>query len=363
MAFWFDKVKQKYVISYYPAGWRGKEIRRVIPEQYQSEEGAAAYHELHSKFMEKKPEKVALPETIGQLAPGYFDWLHLHRPGSERDIRGCFKNHVLPHLKDIAVKKIAPAHFTFYKQARKQEKGSNVSINKEVSYLRGFFKYLARDLGAIDPLPFKTERLKYERPIPTILEADAAEALLAAMEPFYQAYFLLLYGAGLRRNEARMLLIEDVDLKAGSIKIIRKGGKKRILPIGGWPLEALRDVIGERSEGYVFASRRHHGKPIYDARKALGRAKKKVEDSGIPLRGKIGHHTFRHSIATRMVREGVDIRVIQEFLGHSQVTTTQWYAQVQPEVLRRSIIKIDKPVKKGEIMKLIRKKPLTVSGS
>lgn len=341
MAIWQNKLG-RWVVSWYPNGRKGKEKRKTMPAFY-TREMAQAFHDsmTEGRDLDKGPTG----RVFKDYERGYLAWLKTHRAlNTHRCVENSFKNHVMEHLGGIEVDELGPQHITRYKEIRKIEKATNNTVNREVAYFRGFCKYLSRELGAMQPLAFATEALPYERPKPKVLTDKEAEAIIMAADTEYRAFFLLLYGAGLRRDEARTLRVEDVVLgKRGSIKVRRKGGKSQMLPLEGWPLEALRDAIGDRTEGWVFESKTRRGEHIYDARKALKRAK---DRAGIPEGRRVNNHLFRHSIATRMLREGVHMRVIQDFLGHSTAAMTAWYAQVEPQTLRENVLKISTPKKR-----------------
>jgi integrase/recombinase XerD len=352
MAVWFKN--GRWVVQYYPNGRHGKQVRKVMPAHYTEEQARD-----HERIMleGRRHRKDAEPEgrAFADFKNLYYSWMKAHRsPKTLQDVKNCFANHVMVHLGRVAIGDLSPGHFTTYKQLRKSDGGSNVSINKELAYFRGFCKYLAKEVGVMEPISFMTEKLPYERPKPKVLSDDEATKLLqaAGKEPVYQAFLLLEYGAGLRWSEARMLRMEDIDLDVkvpgrrttiGHLRVKRKGGKTCILPVDGWPLEALRKAVGDRREGWVFPSPKDPNKPIWNTRGALDRAK---TEAGIPKTRRIYNHLLRHSIATRMIKEKVPMRVIQDFLGHSQISMTEWYTQVMPEVLRENVITINQPKKK-----------------
>ncbi len=348
MAIWQKKLKDgsvRFVLSYYPDGRAGGEKRKVLPKHIDTQEKALEFERIILEGRRHKKAAYAYGTTLRDFAKGYYAWAKVHRAGSARDRENCFKNHVLKHLGALEPGGITAGDITAYKMTRKAEGASNRSVNKEISYLRGFVNaYLSRELAVCQQLSFETEALPYDRPIPQVMDDDEAEKFLMAAEeePLYLAFFLMLYGAGLRLNEARTLRVESVNLAAGYITVTRKGrrNKEQALPIAGWPLEALKAVIGERKTGWVFQSPVKPGKPLCDVRKAIKRIKKRA---GIPEERRINPHLFRHSIATRMVGKKVDFRVIQEFLGHKEITTTEWYGQVMPEVLRENVLIISTP--------------------
>jgi len=163
--------------------------------------------------------------------------------------------------------------------------------------------------------------LPYKRPLTTPLSFEETWALIDAMDPFYRAYSLTLYQAGLRRDEVSRLKPKDLDFKRGVIVVQGKGGKYRLVPMGEEQRQVLLqlDLTGE----FVFPSPRKKGMPIKDVRKAIERAKEKAE-----ITRRVTPHQLRHSFATHALDHGGDIRAIQAMLGHADIGTTQIYTQV-----------------------------------
>jgi len=200
------------------------------------------------------------------------------------------------------------------------------AINKEVAYLGGFIRWAGRN-GHITPRKLQSDRLPYKRPLPSILSVDEVVRIIQASEPFYQAFLLCLYSLVLRFTEARNLTWDHIDMENMSIKVKQKGGTFKILPLGERlksALEAIRPPDGT----YVFISKRT-GRPIVDIRGAIARACKKAK-----VARHVNPHLFRHSIASHLMSENQNVSIIQKFLGHSQISTTQWYSHVSMDNLR-----------------------------
>jgi len=143
-----------------------------------------------------------------------------------------------------------------------------------------------------------------------------------------RAILELLYSSGLRVSELSGINTDDISLKESMIKIRGKGKKERILPIGSKALDAMKSYIIERM---LLKSR---AKALF-----LNRGGKRLTDRGVrrivvkysralALHGRIGPHTLRHSFASHLLQGGADLRVIQELLGHSSLSTTQKYTHL-----------------------------------
>ena len=147
--------------------------------------------------------------------------------------------------------------------------------------------------------------------------------------------FELIYSCGLRISEACGLLIENVHLSERLIMVSGKGSKQRIVPFGGqaalwlkkWLVEVRPGIVGNRAVPFVFVN--YQGKGL--SRKGVWKRFQKLEEeTGVTAKV----HTLRHSFATHLLAGGADLRSVQELLGHSDITTTQIYTQVDNEVLR-----------------------------
>ncbi|MFN7170437.1 MAG: tyrosine-type recombinase/integrase, partial [Candidatus Omnitrophota bacterium] len=147
----------------------------------------------------------------------------------------------------------------------------------------------------------------------------------------------LLYATGMRVSELAILKIEDVNLEAGFVRCHGKGDRERIVPIGNTALRYLRNylteirpkLVKENSGQFIFLSRL--GKRI--SRQSIWKIIKKYALKA-NLDKKVGPHTLRHSFATHLLERGADLRVVQEMLGHANISTTQIYTHINKERLK-----------------------------
>jgi integrase/recombinase XerD len=152
-----------------------------------------------------------------------------------------------------------------------------------------------------------------------------------------QAVFELAYASGLRLAELRNLRLEQLHLEAGFINVIGKGNKERVVPVGKKAVEALNryfiagrpKLVTPRSPANVFLTKR--GTPFASVTLWL-RIKRRVKRSGVSRN--VTPHMFRHSFATHLLEHGADLRVIQELLGHANISTTEIYTHVTGSRLR-----------------------------
>ncbi len=225
------------------------------------------------------------------------------------------------------------------------------SVNRALSAIRGYFRYRVRFGGlAVDPSR-DVEGLPSRRPLPRFLFEDEASAFLGLPEgegfgpSRDRAMLEFLYSTGCRVAEASNLTLDRLDLAGGSARVMGKGSKERVVFLAGQAKAALGDYLPLRSErrGSPRRSRGLSGGKEYLFVNARGgRLTERgfewiirgySERSGSPR--SVTPHAFRHSFATHLVGRGADIRVVQELLGHSSVSTTQVYAHVDMERLRK----------------------------
>ena len=227
------------------------------------------------------------------------------------------------HLKDLG---LAPA-----------------SIRRNVSAVRGYFRFLlAEGLVVRDPSE-RLETPKRWRTLPEVLTVADVERLLAAPtldEPLAfrdRALLELAYGAGLRVSEWITLGVRDLLLEDSLVRVFGKGSKERLVPIGRTAVGAVAVYLRElrprlergAGEGVLFLNAR--GEPLsrMGAWKIL---RKYVQAAGIEKH--VSPHTLRHSFATHLLEGGADLRAVQEMLGHVDISTTQIYTHVDREYLR-----------------------------
>jgi len=198
------------------------------------------------------------------------------------------------------------------------------TVCRKVSVLSSFFSFLV-DLGELDANPAR--RIPLPKPasrIPNAISEDEAQQLIGAVEsPFEGAMMLLMLTAGLRRSEVGAIRLEDVDLENQSLLVRGKGAKQRMVPLMPQTAEAIRNYLAARPEvdqPYLFLN--PQGQRL--ANDYLNRTLRRIlARTGLAKR--ITPHMLRHTFATHLVRNGVDVRTVQELLGHSDLQTTANY--------------------------------------
>jgi integrase/recombinase XerD len=217
-----------------------------------------------------------------------------------------------------------------------------------LSGLKAFFKFLLLDNQIkVDPSAL-IESPKTSRKLPDTLSIIEINKLIEAIDLSKaegmrnKAMLELLYGCGLRVSELTNLKVSNLFLEIDFIKILGKGDKERLVPIGSEAIKFLRIFIEEirvhitikpGKEDFVFLNMR--GNPISRVMVFLI-IKDLAKKAGINK--SISPHTFRHSFATHLIEGGADLRAVQEMLGHESITTTEIYTHLDRDFLRDTII-------------------------
>jgi integrase/recombinase XerD len=211
--------------------------------------------------------------------------------------------------------------------------------------VRGLHRFAHRE-GATPSDPARSVRPPaLPRRLPKAIEVDAVERLLAAagfdetpLAVRDRALLELLYGTGARISEAVGLDVDELDTRSGAVRLLGKGGRERVVPLGGYARRAL-DAYLVRSRPVLAAAGRGTSALFLNARggrlsrqSAWSVLRAAAEKAGLP--DDISPHTLRHSFATHHIDGGADVRVVQEMLGHASVTTTQVYTLVTVDRLR-----------------------------
>ncbi|MFP4212648.1 MAG: tyrosine recombinase XerC [Desulfohalobiaceae bacterium] len=210
------------------------------------------------------------------------------------------------------------------------------SMARKLSALRGFFRFQQKK-GQLQADPLQgLQNPKQGRHQPRVLNVDQVLALLEAkIEPSPvglrdQALAELLYGSGLRVSEALALDLQDLDLAQGWVRVLGKGNKERLVPLGRASARRLQAYLQQRrsfdpqeKSQALFLGNRGGRLQRRQANRILERL---ARLAGLPQ--PVAPHTLRHSFATHMLEAGADLRTIQELLGHSRLSTTQKYTHL-----------------------------------
>lgn len=257
-----------------------------------------------------------------------------------------------------SIRDITYSDIRIYLTALHTRKLSRKSVAQRLSCLRTFFRLLMRE-GHVEDNPFMLASLpKKEMPIPKFFYAEELVKLFEVSDistPLGQrdqALLELMYGTGIRVSECCGICMKDVDFSIGTILVHGKGNKQRYVPFGSFAQDALNMYLkqgrrallekGKSNTDALFLNNK--GTPL-TTRGVSYVLSKMMEKTSLTL--DISPHKLRHSFATHMLDEGADIRVIQELLGHENLSTTQIYTHVSKERLK-SVYMMNHPRAKKE---------------
>ena len=223
-------------------------------------------------------------------------------------------------------------------QSLKKNQKSSATIIRMVSSLRRFHQFLKQEkLSDNDPMLY-IDTPKKAQTLPKVLSLKEVESLILTPNVNEilglrdRAILEVMYATGLRVSELTTLKLADLHMSLGLIQTIGKGDKERIIPLGDMAIEWVEQYLkysrvkleksGKRSS-YLFLN--HHGDKL--TRQGVWKNLKAiVKQSGIEK--EVTPHTLRHSFATHLLENGADLRIVQELLGHADISTTQIYTHI-----------------------------------
>jgi integrase/recombinase XerD len=216
------------------------------------------------------------------------------------------------------------------------------SIKHHITVLKEFYKFLEREEYIKTNPTLYLEMPKEKKKLPSTLTEDEINRLLdVKLVDNYsyrnKAMLELMYSAGLRVSELLQIKIHDINLEEATLKVMGKGSKERILPLGDYALYYVKiyltkyrnDMLKRKHTDYLFLNSRGDALSRQGFFKII---KEQALEKGIQKN--ISPHTLRHSFATHMLKNGADLRSIQELLGHESITTTQIYTHIVDEQLK-----------------------------
>ena len=283
---------------------------------------------------------------------GFKSYLQIERSLSDNSVQAYirdikkFANYAMPlKLNEL---KIQRENISDFLAKLKDDEIAARSQARIISGIKAFYKYLIiEDYIKHDPTEL-IESPKVGFKLPDTLSLIEIDKLISAVDlsnkqgERNRAILETLYSCGLRVSELTNLKLSNIYFNEGYLKVIGKGDKERLAPIGGRALKYLTTYINEvrnhqtikkGQEDFVFLNNRGAG--LTRVMIFLIIQKLAVE---IGLKKKISPHTFRHSFATHLIEGGADLRAVQEMLGHESITTTEIYTHLDKDYLRSNII-------------------------
>ncbi|MCR4824238.1 MAG: tyrosine recombinase XerD [Bacteroidales bacterium] len=216
-----------------------------------------------------------------------------------------------------------------------------------LSSLRSFFDWLILEGERKDNPCDRVDTPKLGRYLPAVLSVEEVTAILESVDTSAgwmglrdRAILEVLYGCGLRVSEACDLRISHVYLKEGFVRVVGKGDKERLIPLGEMAAEAFSLYLQARPDAAEpafddIAFLNKNGRPLSRV-SIFNLVKKQALLAGV--RKEISPHTFRHSFATHLIENGADLRVVQEMLGHESILTTEIYTHIDSATWQAAIL-------------------------
>ena len=282
---------------------------------------------------------------MGSLLTDYGYYLRMERAMSPNTVASyCSDIEKFLSWLDAAPDKVQPDNILDYLSARGHL--SERSQSRMLSALRSFFNWmLVEGYMAENPCD-KVDMPKLGVYLPSVLSVEEVAAIIESVKRTDwmglrdMAILEVLYGCGLRVSEAVGLRISGLYLDEGFIRVIGKGNKERLIPLGEMACGSIRNYLDVRpapadsvSDDILFLNR--FGKSF--SRVSMFKlVKKQALLAGVTK--EISPHTFRHSFATHLVENGADLRVVQEMLGHESITTTEIYTHIETQTWQKDLL-------------------------
>ncbi len=238
---------------------------------------------------------------------------------------------------DLSVDKIEYTNLRRFLAKMREEQLKPRSVARKLSSLRSFFRYLQREkIVAKNPAALLVTP-KLDKPLPHFLSEEEALKLIEApksdklSDARDKAIFEVLYSTGMRVSELVGLDVDDVDFISNIARVMGKGKKERIVPIGDTALEVLKKYLDTRvyQSSAMFLNKSGGRLTDRSVRNIINKFILKEA-----MRQHVTPHMFRHSFATHLLNRGADLRSVQELLGHVNLSTTQIYTHLTTEKLK-----------------------------
>lgn len=239
---------------------------------------------------------------------------------------------------------VAPGDIEDYLASRSDDL-SKRSQARVLSALRSFFDYLVIEKEREDNPCDNVSSPKLGRYLPQVLSVEEVDAIMNSVQGSSpsalrdRAMLEVLYGCGLRVSELCSLLISHVYLEEGFVRVVGKGNKERLVPMGEMAADAFAAWLEVRPEPIAqysdVAFLNRYGAPLTRVA-VFNMVKKQALLAGVTK--EISPHTFRHSFATHLIENGADLRIVQEMLGHENILTTEIYTHIDQATWQEAVL-------------------------
>lgn len=281
--------------------------------------------------------------------------------------KGLSKNTIYSYLRDLIafsnfigeeyeinqIENINKEHIHLYLKELSKTNCTN-SISRKLVSLRMLYIFLVKENIVKENLMSSFTLPKRDKKLPIVLSQEEMIEILDgiivcdAISSRNRCMVELLYATGMRISELLNLTLKDLNIKMGFIKVIGKGNKERMIPIGSYVGEILEQYINDyraefniKNDSLLFFNK--HGQRL--SREEFYSILQTIVNS-TSITKKVSPHTFRHTFATHLLENGADLRSIQELLGHSDISTTTIYTHISNQKIRREYQQFHPRIKK-----------------
>jgi integrase/recombinase XerD len=285
---------------------------------------------------------------LNELIQDFLNYLSVER-GFSNNTLDSYKSDLLKIFEYLkteridAIEKVSRHMITSFMLHEKDRGLSPVSISRELACFKSFFKFLIKENKVKENITSIIESPKLWKKLPFTLSVDEVDLLLRMpnLKNFQgirdKACLELMYATGMRVSELVNLKMDDLNLDLGFVKCFGKGSKERIVPFGKKAKESIARYLNKARKNFLkqrisnFLFLRRGGKPM--SRQTFWKIIKKYGREA-RIKKKITPHSLRHSFATHILERGADLRIVQELLGHSDISTTQIYTHLNRDRLK-----------------------------
>ena len=276
-------------------------------------------------------------KSMFQIIGEYLEYLELEK-GLAQNTLDAYRRDLSEFAKNVDnINSVNRMTINGFIRTLREKKLAPTSVIRKIASIRGFFKW-AYSSGIIKQNPASTlEQPKVPQRLPKVITIREVEELLNEnLTPLEHVIMELLYSCGLRVSELVNLKLTDIDLASKYVRCFGKGSKERIIPMGEIAKQVIKEYLPERDlllKKYNLSTKRLFVLPngrlinrqdVYNL----------IHERGKLIHKNISPHTLRHSFATHLLENGADLRVVQELLGHSDVSTTQLYTHISKKRLK-----------------------------
>lgn len=278
--------------------------------------------------------------TIKAYQRDLEDYLtHLETYRNLADVTNIKQTDILAYLKTLRTHQVKP-----------------ITLSRKLSSIKGFHQFMFKENMTKVDVSYTISSPKIEKNLPTVLSVSEIIKLMAQVESNEPlalrnlALLELIYGSGLRVSELLNIRLEDIHFHNKYVKILGKGRKERIVPLSEMSIIAIRNYMANgrvhllKVENNVLFLNQY-GNPL--SRQGFFKILKKLANDA-QITKEVSPHTLRHSFATHLLESGVDLRTLQELLGHEDISTTQIYTHISKTHLKESYLKAHPRAKEQE---------------